>query len=440
MENNTNKITKKIVTTSVIFTLAILLVLPTALSKNAEASHPRTVSAVTATPQNISVFLDWDRPSSGTTPQDYIIEYKRHSDFTWIRFNDGVSVSTQTTVTGLTNGVHYDFHVAGKKLNNSLLRFSSTVTATPFGSSTPPTPIITQVIPQDHSVVLEWYVGGTNRNSVTDYKIQYKGNWQDSWSNLHEGTSTAKKATVTELHNELTYQFKVASKIGNTVGSFSAVKEKMPTDNCSQLGADGIAKRCYATRAFDMTMPNESTVTGIKGTINFDDKIIPAGFNQASYWVKFTRGEILEVGIHDSSSRTLKFSCAINGIIQNHSFSSSPQNNVNYEMKIEKRVNIPQTWDLIVNGETCATKMVGETSYPNHITRGTETSRNNTPDFTQEFESLKKEKNNSWSYLISSDGTDRQAGLAYDYFIDRCGSGNENIYHIETGKGSVKNC
>ncbi len=72
--------------------------------------------------------------------------------------------------------------------------------------------------------------------------------------------------------------------------------------------------------------------------------------------------------------------------------------------------------------------------------RGTETSKNNTLDFTQEFESLKKEKNNSWSYLISSDGTDRQTGLAYDYFIDRCGSGNENIYRIETGKGSVKNC
>ncbi len=108
-------------------------------------------------------------------------------------------------------------------------------------------------------------------------------------------------------------------------------------------------------------------------------------------------------------------------------------------MKIEKRAGTTNTWDMIVNGEICATESFDNNSvYPTRI-RGTETSKNNTPDFIQEFENLKKEKNNRWSPLTSSDGSDQQTGLAYD-FIDRRGYCNERIYHIETGQGTPRNC
>ena len=108
-------------------------------------------------------------------------------------------------------------------------------------------------------------------------------------------------------------------------------------------------------------------------------------------------------------------------------------------MKIEKRAGTTNTWDMIVNEEICATESFDSNSvYPTRI-RGTETSKNNTPDFIQEFENLKKEKNNRWSPLTSSDGSDQQTGLAYD-FIDRRGYGNERIYHIETGQGTPRNC
>ncbi len=109
-------------------------------------------------------------------------------------------------------------------------------------------------------------------------------------------------------------------------------------------------------------------------------------------------------------------------------------------MKIEKRAGTTNTWDMIVNGEICVTESFDNNSvYPTRI-RGTETSKNNTPDFIQEFENLKKEKNNRWSSLTSSDGSDQQTGLTYDYFIDRRGYGNERMYHIETGQGTPRNC
>ena len=422
------------------------------MHSEAEASHPKKISSIAVTAGDRSVTLDWSRPSG--TVQDYIIEYKRDGSSTWIRVNDGVNTLTQYTVTGLTNGVEYDFHVAAKKLSNPLLRFSNTISATPSASAstpptptpttpatTPPTPRILEAIPQDHSVILTWSTYGANSNAITDYVIQYKGSWQSSWTTLNDGTSTTKKAEVTGLYNNLAYQFKVAAKIGSQIGSYSAVKSATPTENCSQRGADGDVDRCYATRTMDLKRSNERSVTGINGTINFDDKVIPAGFNQASYWLKFTNGKILEVGIHDmSGSGAPKFVCAIDGSIQTHSFSSRPLNNVDYEMRIEKRTGSVNTWDLIVNGEICATESLVSTAKPNYIIRGTETSKNNAPDFTQEFEELKKEKYNRWYYLASYDGSDYQSGLSYGYFIDRCGSGNEKIYHIETGKGTPGAC
>lgn len=65
------------------------------------------------------VALDWDTPSSdgGFTITDYVIEYKVSANSTWLTFNDGVSTTTNATVTGLTNGLSYDFRV--KALNES---------------------------------------------------------------------------------------------------------------------------------------------------------------------------------------------------------------------------------------------------------------------------------------------------------------------------------
>ncbi len=58
--------------------------------------------------------LAWTIPSSGNSViTDYVIEYKLSSDSTWTTASDGVSAVPSATITGLTNGVNYDFRVSG---------------------------------------------------------------------------------------------------------------------------------------------------------------------------------------------------------------------------------------------------------------------------------------------------------------------------------------
>jgi alpha-tubulin suppressor-like RCC1 family protein len=61
-----------------------------------------------------SVSLTWNAPSPFAEAEitDYRIQYKIIADFDWTDFQDGVSSSTSSVVTGLTQGLAYEFQVA----------------------------------------------------------------------------------------------------------------------------------------------------------------------------------------------------------------------------------------------------------------------------------------------------------------------------------------
>ena len=108
-----------------------IIILPVTLDQQAEASHPKKVKNLTGTEGDESVSLEWDRPIGGTTPQDYVIQYKKTSSSTWITVTDSVSTRTSADVTDLKNGKSYDFKVAAKKLSNPFLRYSDSITLIP---------------------------------------------------------------------------------------------------------------------------------------------------------------------------------------------------------------------------------------------------------------------------------------------------------------------
>ncbi len=61
---------------------------------------------------NTTTNLTWTAPSNGGDAiTDYTIEYRVSGAVSWSTFNDGVSSSSGATVTGLTNGVTYEFRV-----------------------------------------------------------------------------------------------------------------------------------------------------------------------------------------------------------------------------------------------------------------------------------------------------------------------------------------
>jgi len=78
------------------------------------ATIPDAPTGVTAIAGNSQVILSWNAPTNfgGSPVTDYIIEYKLSTASTWSIFSDGISVSTTSTVTGLTNNSSYDFKIS----------------------------------------------------------------------------------------------------------------------------------------------------------------------------------------------------------------------------------------------------------------------------------------------------------------------------------------
>jgi hypothetical protein len=85
-----------------------------------ENDAPTVPTVVNTTPMSGQVNLSWSAdPADLSTAigklsvhTDYIIEYKPTVSSTWTTFSDGVSTSTTTNVTGLTNGTSYDFRIS----------------------------------------------------------------------------------------------------------------------------------------------------------------------------------------------------------------------------------------------------------------------------------------------------------------------------------------
>ena len=72
--------------------------------------------------------LAWKAPATGVASlTDYRVEYKAASLSQWLPYSEAVSTSTKTTVTGLENGVSYDFRVSA---------MSATVTSAPSAVAT----------------------------------------------------------------------------------------------------------------------------------------------------------------------------------------------------------------------------------------------------------------------------------------------------------------
>lgn len=76
---------------------------------------PPAPTNLAATAGNAQATLTWTAPTASYIPPitDYIIQYSSDSGSNWTTFSHNASVSTSSTVTGLTNDTAYVFRVAG---------------------------------------------------------------------------------------------------------------------------------------------------------------------------------------------------------------------------------------------------------------------------------------------------------------------------------------
>ena len=89
---------------------------------------------------------------------------------------------------------------------------------------TPTAPRTLAATPKSRSVSLAWVAPvKTNAGSVTDYIVQYRLQGATTWITFRDGTSTARKATVTGLASGQLYEFRVAAKNRAGTGTWADV-------------------------------------------------------------------------------------------------------------------------------------------------------------------------------------------------------------------------
>ncbi|MGI9447900.1 MAG: fibronectin type III domain-containing protein, partial [Pirellulales bacterium] len=174
-------------------------------------SVPDVIADLAATAQNESVGLTWTVPASTLTVTSHQIQYKKQSDSTWTTFSGTIAIEESVataTVTGLDNGVVYNFEVVAVNAVGSSP--AATVSAEPFEL-----PGVVQNLTASNtgnSVNLTWSAPASDGGSdITDYVVQYRLGSSSTWLTYTDGVSTGLSANVTGLSVGQSYEFQVAA-------------------------------------------------------------------------------------------------------------------------------------------------------------------------------------------------------------------------------------
>jgi hypothetical protein len=94
---------------------------------------------------------------------------------------------------------------------------------------TPTAPRTLIATPKARSVSIVWVAPvKTNAGAITDYLVQYRLQGASTWITFRDGTSTARKATVTGLTSGQIYEFRVAAKNKSGTGTWSDTSPGSP--------------------------------------------------------------------------------------------------------------------------------------------------------------------------------------------------------------------
>jgi len=176
---------------------------------------------------NTTTNLTWTAPSNGGDPiTDYTVDYRVSGDVSWTNFVDGVSATSGATVTGLTNGVTYEFRVraingVGTALDSNI---PSVTVLAPIAPSTPSAPTASTILSiSGGTASVAFSAPSANGSAITSYTVTSSpGGIQVS------GASSP--LIVTGLTNNTSYTFTVTATNGvGTSSSSSASNSITPT-------------------------------------------------------------------------------------------------------------------------------------------------------------------------------------------------------------------
>lgn len=198
---------------------------------------------------------------------------------------------------------------------------------------------------------------------------------------------------------------------------------------CSDTGVDG-SPRCYATANYS---PSSSPwdVDGFYAFVEFSNDSVPDGFLQDAVWVEFDNGDVLEAGMFDPDSGSPKFVNAINGVV-NGTSAHSPSNGNTYEIGVYDS-DLDNTWTMKADSQTNTRNQGAADGYQARV--GVEAQFTNVPNNTTDFDTMYMHNDGSW-ILLSTSNVNQGDTESSGWDMDPCGSGNEEMYHVNAGKGT----
>jgi predicted phage tail protein len=190
---------------------------------------PGAPTGVVATGSNQQAALTWEAPldDGGSPVGGYLIEQSSDGGVTWTLVPSGTVHATNFTVTGLTNGLSYEFRIFGVNIAGVGEGSASSNPVVPSDLPSPPRSPV--AVPGSGSVTLEWLAPVSDGGAaITDYVVQQSPSGTEGWVTVADGVSTATTATISGLTNGAQVYFRVAALNAAGTGINSSVVSAVP--------------------------------------------------------------------------------------------------------------------------------------------------------------------------------------------------------------------
>lgn len=243
---------------------------------------PNPPTSVTGTAGNTQVSLSWTAPvfTGYTNITDYVIQYSTSATFasSVTTFSDGVSSSTSTTVTGLTNGTAYYFRVAA--VNTVGPSQYSSISSSVVPVTTPSAVTSLSATASDRTITATWSAptsdGGT---AISSYTVETQLN-AEAWVNRGSQTSGV-SFTVRNNSAATARSYKIRVTANNAVGAGTVATSGSVTPNFGTPATPTLA-------AISPTQPASGNGSGAREFSVTYNPLACSGFSNTETYIKLS--------------------------------------------------------------------------------------------------------------------------------------------------------
>lgn len=179
----------------------------------APPTAPMAPTGLVGTPLDSAVSLTWTAPfNGGSAIVDYRVEQSDDGGQSWTVVDDGTSMATSASVTGLTNYVTYQFRVSAVNVAGRSSA-SAVVSVMPVVPGLPSAPRnLTGTVGRER-VSLSWSTPSTRgASAITDYVVEISTDGARTWTVFPDGVSTSISTVLSPLAARTEHRIRVRAR------------------------------------------------------------------------------------------------------------------------------------------------------------------------------------------------------------------------------------